>query len=61
MVGFPPRRTVIVPLLLAPASPNEKIRYALAGRQWIELLDRPADVWLPEALAALAGLGIRTT
>ena len=54
-------RRAILPLLLAASPPSEGIRYALAGRQWIDLLDRPSDAWLPEALAALASLGIETT
>ena len=33
-------------------------RYALAGRQWVELLDRPAEDWRPDLLRALAGLGL---
>ncbi|MHB8577087.1 MAG: ATP-binding protein, partial [Dehalococcoidia bacterium] len=48
----------LLPLLLERTTQPREVRYALAGRQWVELLDRAADVWLPEVLRALAGLGI---
>jgi len=51
----------ILPLLLQPMEMPETIAYALAGRQWVELLDRPQQQWLPDALRALTGLGIAAT
>jgi predicted ATPase len=50
----------ILPLLLEPVTLPSSIEYALAGRQWIEVLDRPDDLWLPLTLRALAGLGVPT-
>jgi predicted ATPase len=54
-------RRPILPLILDSARPPEAIRYALAGRQWIEVLDRPDEQWLPEVIRALAGLGVRSS
>jgi non-specific serine/threonine protein kinase len=51
-------RRPILPLLLTPAEPSPTLRYALAGRQWIELLDRPVAAWQSELLRALSGLGV---
>jgi CheY-like chemotaxis protein len=51
-------RRPILPLILAASPPSEAVRYALAGRQWVDLLDRPGHAWLPEALDALASLGV---
>ncbi|MHB8574204.1 MAG: TIR domain-containing protein [Dehalococcoidia bacterium] len=48
----------ILPLILTPGDPPDEVRYAIAGRQWIELLDRPADAWLPGVLRAFSRLGI---
>src|SRR6202035_4024661 len=48
----------ILPLLLEPVTMPRELRYPLAGRQWVEVLDRPEDTWLPEVLRALAGLGV---
>jgi len=48
----------VVPLLLEQVTAPDDVRYALAGRQWVALLDRPQDAWLPEVLRAFAGLGI---
>src|SRR5438132_11118346 len=36
-----------LPLLLDRVTYPDEMRYILAGRQWVELLDRPADAWLP--------------
>ena len=47
-----------LPLLLEPVEYPPEVAYALAGRQWIEILDRPAEAWLPAALQALARLGV---
>jgi predicted ATPase len=54
-------RRPILPLMLDSARPPEAIRYALAGRQWIDVLDRPDEQWLPDVLRALAGLGVRSS
>src|SRR5579884_57876 len=48
----------ILPLLLEQVTVPRELRYPLAGRQWIELLDRPEDGWLPDVLRALARLGV---
>src|SRR5713226_5498559 len=48
----------ILPLLLQQVSIPRELRYPLAGRQWIELLDQPADSWLPRVLLALAAFGV---
>jgi adenylate cyclase len=53
-------RRPIVPLLLTHDRPPEALQYALAGRQWIELLDRPEDEWCPPLLRGLRELGIGT-
>ncbi len=36
-----------LPLLLAPISFPEQIEYWVAGRQWIEILEHPPEVWVP--------------
>jgi len=43
-----------LPLLLEPISFPEQVEYWLEGWQWIEILSRPYDQWLPEVLKALA-------
>src|SRR5579871_3505943 len=48
----------ILPLLLEQVSNPRELRYPLAGRQWVELLDRPEAAWLPDVLRALASLGV---
>src|ERR1035437_8793767 len=42
-------RRPILPLILEAAHQPEAIRYALAGRQWVEILARAADAWLAES------------
>src|SRR5207253_4979987 len=49
----------ILPLRLEAVPIPRELRYPLAGRQWVELLERPEDAWLPDVLRALAGLGMR--
>src|SRR5438105_2937887 len=44
----------LVPLLLESVPAPAEVRYALAGRQWLELLDRAQADWLPDVLRALA-------
>ncbi|MHB8573802.1 MAG: ATP-binding protein, partial [Dehalococcoidia bacterium] len=48
----------LLPLLLERTEQPREVRYALAGRQWVPLQDRTTEVWLPDVLRALAGLGI---
>lgn len=47
-----------LPLLLEPISFPEQVEYWLEGCQWIEVLDRPPEQWLPAVLAALARCGV---
>jgi len=49
----------IMPLLLEPVQITESIRYAVAGRQWLELFGRSHDAWIGDALQALARLDVR--
>jgi non-specific serine/threonine protein kinase len=51
-------RRPILPLLLEHTHLPEAVQYALAGRQWVEVLDSPDDAWLPRALRPLAALGL---
>ncbi|MHB8574339.1 MAG: TIR domain-containing protein, partial [Dehalococcoidia bacterium] len=46
----------ILPLLLEQAPIPRELRYPLAGRQWVEVLERATETWLPDVLRALAGL-----
>jgi hypothetical protein len=41
------------PLLLEPISFPEQLEYFLEGWQWIDVLDRPPEEWLPQILPAL--------
>lgn len=47
-----------LPLLLDRTPVPNDIRYFLVGYQWVEVLDRPEQVWIPDVLRALAGLGL---
>lgn len=47
-----------LPLLLDTTSFPEQLEYWLEGWQWIEVLDRPAEQWLPPVLRALRGAGV---
>jgi predicted ATPase/class 3 adenylate cyclase len=49
----------ILPLLLEPVQMTESIRYAVAGRQWLELFGRSEGAWIGDALQALARLDVR--
>src|SRR5712692_6890236 len=51
-------RRPILPLILAQTKLPEAIAYALASRQWIEVLDRPDEDWVPLAVQALGGMGV---
>jgi non-specific serine/threonine protein kinase len=55
------RRRPLVPLLLEEVHLPRAIEYALAGRQWLEILDRPDDAWLSQVIEALGNLGVRAT
>jgi len=46
----------VLPLLLEPVKAPDEVRYALAGRQWLEVLDQPPEVWLPQVLTAIERL-----
>lgn len=48
-----------LPLLLEQVEIPRDLRYFLAGYQWVEVLDRPEDTWLPEVVRALDALGVR--
>jgi hypothetical protein len=48
-----------LPLLLEPTNFPEQLQYWLEGWQWIEVLDRPVTVWLPEVLTALASVDVQ--
>jgi non-specific serine/threonine protein kinase len=55
-LAFETRRPIL-PLLLAPTELPDAVRYGLAGRQWIELGDRPDSAWLPQLTQAIRTLG----
>jgi hypothetical protein len=48
-----------LPLLLEPVSFPEQVEYWLEACQWVEVLDRPPESWLPAVLAALRLAGVR--
>jgi hypothetical protein len=43
-----------LPLLLSPVSYPEQIEYWVQGYQWVAILDRPADDWVPRVRRAVA-------
>lgn len=47
----------ILPLLLEPGEISDELAYWIEGLQWIEVLDRPESMWLPELLQALSSFG----
>ncbi|HEX5166938.1 MAG TPA: TIR domain-containing protein [Thermomicrobiales bacterium] len=49
-------RRPYLPLLLEPVTIPRELEYWLEGSQWIELLDQPADVWLPKLRQAIERL-----
>ncbi|MHB8577964.1 MAG: TIR domain-containing protein [Dehalococcoidia bacterium] len=51
-------RRPTLPILLTAVSFPDELRYMLAGRQWVEMLERRESEWLPDLLSALAGLGV---
>ncbi|MDQ2785582.1 MAG: toll/interleukin-1 receptor domain-containing protein [Chloroflexota bacterium] len=50
-----------LPLMLDLCAFPEDIAYWLEGSQWVEVLDKPEAMWLPQALAALQRVGIGGT
>lgn len=44
---------ILLPVLLEHTNYPAQLEFFLAGRQWIEVLDRPESAWLPTMLAAL--------
>jgi len=48
----------ILPLRLEPVEYPAEMRYALAGVQWVDVLDRPERDWLPDVRRALTRTGI---
>jgi hypothetical protein len=50
-----------LPLLLEPTIFPQEIEYWLEGYQWVEILDRPQEEWLPRVIQSLKKLGIPTT
>jgi len=47
-----------LPLLLEPISFPEQVEYWLEGWQWIEVLGRPHEKWLPHVLRALESFSV---
>jgi hypothetical protein len=48
----------ILPLRLEPTALPGAVEYALAGRQWVDVLGRREADWLDEAVRALVHLGV---
>jgi len=48
----------ILPLLLEPAEIPDDLAYWLEAAQWVEVLDRVDEAWLPEVMRALVRLGV---
>jgi non-specific serine/threonine protein kinase len=57
-VAFESRRPIL-PMIFSPTELPDPVTYALAGRQWVEVGDRPDEEWLPSALRALSSLGLQ--
>ena len=47
----------ILPLRLEPVAAPDDLAYWLEAAQWIDVLDRAEDDWLPEVLRSLRRLG----
>lgn len=47
-----------MPILLEPINFPEQIEYWLEGWQWVEVLGKQSDQWVPKILRALAQLGV---
>ena len=50
----------ILPLLLEQVEFPDAVAYFLQGRQWIEIVDRTREEWLPPVIGALSALGVAT-
>ena len=48
-----------LPLLLESISFPEQVEYWLEGWQWVEILERPAQQWLPRVLRAFVRAGVQ--
>ena len=48
----------LLPLILEPSRFPAQMRFFLAGWQWIEVLDRPEEQWLPEVMRSLQRAGV---
>jgi len=46
----------LLPLLLEQVTPPDEVRYALAGRQWLDARDGAQEAWLPRVLSAIKRL-----
>jgi len=53
------RQKALLPVVLQQASYPEQVEFFLAGRQWVEVTDRPAEQWLPQILRALEQAGVK--
>jgi non-specific serine/threonine protein kinase len=56
-LAFETRRPIL-PLLLAPTGLPDAVRYALTGRQWIELGERVEAEWLPRLIGAIRAVAV---
>jgi hypothetical protein len=50
-----------LPLLLEQTHFPEQLQFFLEGCQWIEVMEKPAEQWLPPVLRALARVGIESS
>ncbi|HLZ08351.1 MAG TPA: toll/interleukin-1 receptor domain-containing protein [Chloroflexota bacterium] len=48
----------LLPILVERSQLPSAVEYALAGRQWVEMLDQPEAIWLTELVRALQVLGV---
>ena len=49
----------MLPVILVQTEMPAEVRYALAGQQWVEVLGRPDEDWLPQVIAFLRDSGLR--
>lgn len=49
---------ILLPLILEKTNFPVQMKFFLAGWQWIEILDRPVEQWLPPGLRALQIAGV---
>ena len=43
-----------IPLILEASPFPDEVEYQLEGYQWVDVLDQPAQSWLPKLIDALA-------